>query len=39
VLPLGLSVDDVDALQAFLATLDGPGPARELLASPTAAPP
>jgi cytochrome c peroxidase len=37
--PLGLSADDVGALQAFLATLDGPGPVPELLASPTAAGP
>jgi len=37
--PLGLSDDDVAALVAFLSTLDGPGPARELVASPTAAGP
>jgi cytochrome c peroxidase len=31
---LGLSDDDVDALAAFLATLDGPGPDAALLAKP-----
>jgi len=37
--PLGLSDEDVAALVAFLSSLDGPGPARELRTSPTAARP